>query len=153
MCLFYPTDIESKNLPKGESEIQGASHLPKKLSAQAVRSPWTPAVHYESSAGSGKNPSGTSHFAQDERPVPFKNTVKPLTLTGSFQHIQTPTREPSSETTLPILKEDELGGAFIEDSHAKTHQKAPVSDSSKGSYETLDATIPTISDQMSLKQE
>nr|XP_048291062.1 glycerophosphodiester phosphodiesterase domain-containing protein 4 isoform X1 [Myodes glareolus] len=148
-------DIESKNLPKGESEIQGASHLPKKLSAQAVRSLWAPAVHYESSARSGKNPSGTSHFAQapKERPVPFKNTVKPLMLTGSFQHIQTPIREPSSETTLPILKEDELGGAFIEDSHAKTHQKAPVSDSSEGSYETLDATIPTISDQMSLKQE
>lgn len=73
-------------------------------------------------------------------------------LTGSFQHTQTPTREPSSETTLPTLKEDELGGALIEDSHAKTNRKTPVSDSSEGSYEKLDATISTDSDKTSLKQ-
>ncbi|XP_013205569.1 glycerophosphodiester phosphodiesterase domain-containing protein 4 [Microtus ochrogaster] len=148
-------DVESKNLPKGESEIQGASQLPKKPPARAVRSPWTPEVHYESSARSGKNPPDTSHFARapNERPVPFKNTVKPLMLTENFQHTQTPTREPSSENTLPTLKEDELGGAFTEESRAKTDPKTPVSDSSEGSYEPLDGAISTISDKMSLKQE
>ncbi|KAM7330473.1 hypothetical protein ACRRTK_009662 [Alexandromys fortis] len=91
--------------------------------------------------------------APNERPMPFKNTVKPLMLTENFQHTQTPTREPSSENTLPTLKEDELEGAFTEESHAKTDPKTPVSDSSEGSYEPLDGTISTISDKISLKQE
>lgn len=74
-------------------------------------------------------------------------------LTENFKHTQTPTGEPSSENTLPTLKEDELEGAFTEESHAKTDPKTPVSDSSEGSYEPLDGTISTISDKMSLKQE
>ncbi|KAL1774507.1 glycerophosphodiester phosphodiesterase domain-containing protein 4 [Sigmodon hispidus] len=139
------TDVESTDLPKGKSEIQRASHLAEKPPARIVRHPWTPTVHYESLAKMGRKPPSSSHFAKapKKKPVPFKNTVKPLTLT----HSQTPSREPSSQT----WKEGELAGPFLEDPHTKTHQKTPVSDSSEENYETLDSTTSTTSYKMPLK--
>lgn len=71
-------------------------------------------------------------------------------LTGGFQYTQTPARGPSSQT---IMKDDKLAGVFIEDSHAKTHQKTPMLDSSEESYETLDSSISTISYKMPLKKK
>ncbi|XP_055479238.1 glycerophosphodiester phosphodiesterase domain-containing protein 4 [Psammomys obesus] len=120
------TDTESINLPKEYSKTQEASHLLGKPPAQILRSPWTPALYYESL----KFP--------EKKAVPFKNIVIPVPQ--SFQHIEMPSRQASSPIELPILKEAETTGSITDESYAQSYQKTSMLESSEKNYETLYST-------------
>ncbi|XP_052037906.1 glycerophosphodiester phosphodiesterase domain-containing protein 4 [Apodemus sylvaticus] len=140
-------DVERINLPKEKSEVQRAS-------ARIGRSPWTPAVHYGSSSRRQKVPPPRAvHSVKypEKKPVPFKNTVKPVTQ--GFQHTKTSAREMSLRTPEPTLKGDEVTGPLTEYSHAKTHQNTPMLDYSEESSDTLESITSNVSYEMPLKKK
>ncbi|GAB1292350.1 Glycerophosphodiester phosphodiesterase domain-containing protein 4 [Apodemus speciosus] len=147
-------DIERINLPQEKSEIQSASHLPNKPPARIGRSPWTPKVHYGSSSRREKiPPPRTIQSVKDpkKKPVPFKNTVKPLTQ--GFQHTKTSAREISLRTPEPTLKGDEVAESLTEYSHAKTRPNTPMVDSSEESASSLESITSNVSYKMPLKKK
>ncbi|XP_031243298.1 glycerophosphodiester phosphodiesterase domain-containing protein 4 isoform X3 [Mastomys coucha] len=148
------TDIKRINLPKEKSEIQRASQLPNQPPARIGSSPWTPKVHYGSSTRREKKSSTQtvqSVKVPKKNPVPFKNTVKPLTQ--DFQHSRSSTRETSLKTSEATLKDGEKARPFTEESHFKTHQKTSMWDSSEESYDTLDSVTSNTSYRMLLKKK
>lgn len=126
MCLFYPTDTESINLPKEITQIEGTLYLLEEPTLRTVRSPWTPEVYYENIKFSKK------------KSTPFNNTVKPVT--ENFQHIQTPSKQAPSPSELPTSKEAETAGP-VTDSNTESYQKTPNLDSSEESYDALYSSV------------